>query len=65
MDKRTDRRTAMMIDAALNARAAHSAASVARALFEAGVPIEIAVRVLTRPKDRRQYRITQPATSPA
>ncbi|MDB5793132.1 MAG: hypothetical protein JWQ80_3156 [Massilia sp.] len=53
MDRRTDYKTALLIDAALQAGAA-AGASPARALAGMGVPFDTARRVLTRPDARRQ-----------
>lgn len=52
MDRRSDYKTALLIDAALKTPpgAAHSPA---RALALLGVPFEVARRVLTRPDERR------------
>ena len=52
MDRRSDYKTALLIDAALKTPpgAAHSPA---RALAGLGVPFEVARRLLTRPDERR------------
>jgi hypothetical protein len=55
MNRRTDRRTALLIDAAIHAAAVHGAVGAARELAERGVPLEVAMRVLTRPSERRSY----------
>lgn len=54
MDRRTDYKTALLIDAAIQASAHPSAsASPARALAGMGVPFAVARRVLMRPDERR------------
>lgn len=55
MDKRTDQRTALLIDAAIHAAATHGPVGAARELAAQGVPLEVAMRVLTRPVERRKY----------
>lgn len=55
MNRRTDRRTALLIDAAIHAAAIHGAVGAARELREQGIELAVAVRVLTRPADRRAY----------
>jgi hypothetical protein len=52
MEKRTDYKTALMIESAIH-EAQEENRSPARALAALGVPIEIAMRVLTRPDERR------------
>ncbi|WP_075795908.1 hypothetical protein [Massilia putida] len=52
MEKRTDYKTALMIESAIH-EAQEENRSPARALAALGVPIEIAMRVLTRPEERR------------
>ena len=53
MHKRTDRLTALYVDLAINLARSHGVAAGARALFEQGIPIELARRVLLRPGERR------------
>jgi hypothetical protein len=55
MDRRIDKRTALLIDAAINAEASHGYASAASELTAQGVELYVTVRVLTRPQDRRHY----------
>jgi hypothetical protein len=55
MTPRTDRKTALLIDAAINAAASHGCINAARELIEQGVPFDVAMRVLTRPTDRRPH----------
>lgn len=45
---RPDRKTALMVDIALNLQASHGDAAAARALAEFQVPLPIALRVLNR-----------------
>jgi hypothetical protein len=52
MDRRTDYKTALLIDAALQAPAA-AGNSPARTLAGMGVPFDVARRVLMRPEERR------------
>ena len=56
-DRRSDYKTALLIDAAIRRPAADSRASpareVARELAGLGVPFDTARRVLTRPAERR------------
>ena len=53
MERRSDYKTALLIDAAIYTPASGERASPARELAERGVPFEIAKRVLTRPAQRR------------
>ena len=52
MDRRTDYKTALLIDAAIRTPAA-AGPSPARVMAGMGVPFETARRVLTRPDERR------------
>lgn len=52
MDRRSDYKTALMIDAVVH-DAGDSRVRAARQLAEMGVPMEVAMRVLTRPAERR------------
>jgi hypothetical protein len=52
MEKRTDYKTALMIESAIH-DAQEENRSPARALAALGVPFEVAMRVLTRPDERR------------
>jgi hypothetical protein len=52
MEKRTDYKTALMIESAIH-EAQEENRSPARALAALGVPFEVAMRVLTRPDERR------------
>ena len=53
MDRRTDYKTALLIDAAIHTPASGERASPARELAGMGVPFETARRVLTKPAARR------------
>ncbi|OON64420.1 hypothetical protein B0920_14160 [Massilia sp. KIM] len=53
MDRRNDYKTALLIDNMLHDAAANGRAGVARELAEMGVPLEVTLRVLTRPGERR------------
>ena len=52
MDRRTDYKTALLIDAAIQSPPG-AATSPARTLAGMGVPFAVARRVLTRPAERR------------
>jgi hypothetical protein len=52
MDRRTDYKTALLIDAAIKTPATASS-SPARTMAGMGVPFEVARRVLTKPEERR------------
>lgn len=51
---RQDRRTAALVDLALNLSTSHGDAAVARALSEFKVPVHVALRVLNRFSERRR-----------
>jgi hypothetical protein len=53
MERRTDYKTALLIDAVIHEAAARGSAAAARQLVGIGVPLEVAVRVLTQPAMRR------------
>ncbi|MFC5460945.1 hypothetical protein [Massilia niabensis] len=53
MDRRSDYKTALLIDAATHTPASGKRASPARELAGMGVPFEVAKRVLTKPAERR------------
>jgi hypothetical protein len=53
MHIRTDRLTAAHVDLAINLAVSHGVAAGARALFEYGLSLELARRVLLRPAERR------------
>jgi hypothetical protein len=54
MQRRTDRLTAILIDAICNNRPSHSVRDLAGTFAENKVPLNVAVRVLTRPNSRRR-----------
>lgn len=51
MERRTDYRTALLIETAIHTQ---PRAIAARELANIGVPLEVSMRVLTRPAERRQ-----------
>jgi hypothetical protein len=53
MERRTDYKTALLIDAVIHEAAEHGSAAAARELVGLGVQFEVAVRVLTQPAKRR------------
>ena len=57
--QRTDLVTALLVDAVISASAAEGTAYAARTLCENGVPFDVALRVLTRPWNRRYHPVTQ------
>lgn len=54
MENRTDYKTALMIEAVIHELDTIGMPAAARRLVGIGVPLEVAVRVLTRPVERRQ-----------
>jgi hypothetical protein len=52
MDRRTDYKTALIIDAVMH-DAADQLRPAAAQLAQQGVPLEVSLRVLTRPAERR------------
>ena len=59
MDRRSDYKTALLIDAVIHGDPAQAFSGRARELAALGVPVEVALRVLTRPEQRR-YNPTLP-----
>jgi hypothetical protein len=55
MENRTDYKTALLIEAVIHDLHTLGTPSAARRLVGLGVPLEVAVRVLTRPVERRQH----------
>jgi hypothetical protein len=55
MNRRSDRLTAVLIDAAIHAAVSHGPVGAARELLDAGVRWEVVMRVLCRPDQRRTY----------
>jgi hypothetical protein len=54
MERRNDYKTALLVEAVIHETHSLGRPSAARRLAEIGVPLEVAVRVLTRPVERRQ-----------
>jgi hypothetical protein len=54
MNRRHDRISSLFIDTVVAASRQHGIARAARLLHEDGVPLDVALRVLTRPLRRRQ-----------
>lgn len=63
MNKRTDIQTAIYIEAAISVSRSHGLAPAARSLAERGIPLAIAMRVLTRPAERRVMPLPAGRTS--
>lgn len=57
MDRRTDRRTEIYIQAAINSVPQFGFQRPAKALCDLGIPLTTTVRVLTQPGERRGARI--------
>ncbi len=55
-DRRSDSRTSLLVDAAINAASSHDVFAAAEELLEQHTPPDVVIRVLTRPTKRRQYR---------
>jgi hypothetical protein len=55
MERRTDYKKALLIEAVIHEADTTGLSSAARRLAEIGVPVEVALRVLTRPVERRQH----------
>jgi len=53
MERRTDYKKALLIEAAVHDHAPEGPGAAARALAGLGVPVEAAVRIITRPDERR------------
>lgn len=54
MERRTDYKTALLIEAVIHEASATGMPASARRLAEIGVAMDVALRVLTRPVERRQ-----------
>ena len=54
MERRTDYKQALLIEAVIHELHTIGRTNAARRLVEIGVPLAVAVRVLTRPIERRQ-----------
>lgn len=55
MNRRSDRLTALLIDAAIHAAVSHGPVGAARELLDAGIRWEVVMRVLHKPDQRRTY----------
>jgi hypothetical protein len=55
MERRIDKKTALLIDATINAEKSHGYVAAASELTAQGVKLLIVIRVLTRPQERRHY----------
>lgn len=53
MNRRNDYKMALLVDAVIHDTAAHAHLAAARHLADLGVPLDVAIRVLTRPAQRR------------
>jgi len=53
MERRTDYKKALLIEAAVHDHSPEGPGAAARALAGLGVPVEAAVRIITRPEERR------------
>jgi hypothetical protein len=53
MERRTDYKLALLIEAALHDTAGSGLSNTARELASLGVPLPVSMRVLTRPEERR------------
>lgn len=53
MDRRSDYKTSLRIDAVIHEAAPEQRTNAARQLAELGVPLDVTMRVLTRPAERR------------
>ena len=60
MNQRFDRLTAILIDAVVDNHATQGIFAAAAALARHGVPLHLALRVLTRPWERRQVPTPPP-----
>ena len=53
--RRVDQRSALLIDAAINAAESHELTPVVQALLAQGINADVVLRVLTQPRERRRY----------
>ena len=60
VNRRTNERTALLVDAAINAAASHVVTGAAAELIEWGFPVEFVFRVLCHPGTRRSYDFPLP-----
>jgi hypothetical protein len=56
MNRRHDYKMALLVESVIH-DAAHTPVAIARQLAELGVPLEVAMRVITRPSERRHHVI--------
>jgi hypothetical protein len=61
MNKRTDHLTALLVDSAINVSVDRGWGFAAQSLADAGIPMHVTLRVLTRPRERRRFSPAQPA----
>lgn len=55
MNRRNDYKMALMVEAVIHDTTVPSPVAAARQLAELGVPLEVAMRVITRPSERRNH----------
>jgi hypothetical protein len=55
MDRRSDYKTALLIETLIHEASSGGRPGAARELADMGVPFEVAMRVLTRPRQRRRH----------
>ncbi len=60
VNRRVDRRMALLVDAAINAAASHGIAGATAELIDQGVPVELIFRVLCQPGARRRHALPSP-----
>jgi hypothetical protein len=58
MERRADRLTALYVDAILNFCRAEYRQNAIVVLLDHGLPMDTVLRVLDRPRERRQYDLT-------
>ncbi len=64
MNKRIDRLSAVIVDAILNNQERQSTIGMARAMVENGIPLQVAIRVIARPWERRGAPTSSTRASP-
>lgn len=55
IDRRSDHRTALLIDAAINAADSHGVFTATDELLRQQTPADVVIRVMMRPSKRRAY----------
>lgn len=55
IDRRSDLRTALLIDAAINAADSHGVFAATDELLQQHTPADVVIRVMMRPSKRRAY----------